>query len=76
MQLVGTEKLPGVTYLKERTKQGQPYWEEKDVLPSDHFGLLLTLKLRPPEKGQTLGRQTLGTAAPGSAADNPVDLSD
>ena len=47
-----------------------------DVFPSDHFGLLLTLKLRPPKKGQTLGRQTLGTAAPGSAADNPVDLSD
>ena len=77
VQLVGTEKLPGVTYQKERTKQGQRYWEEKDVLPSDHFGLLLTLKLRPPKKGQALvGRQTLGTAAPGSAADNPVDLSD
>ena len=72
VQLVGTEKLPGVTYQKERTKGGQPYWEEKDVLPSDHFGLLLTLKLRLwPKKGQTLG-----TAAPGSAADNPVDLSD
>ena len=77
VQLVGTEKLPGVTYQKERMKQGQPYWQEMDVLPSDHFGLLLTLKLRPPKKGQTsVGRQTLGTAAPGSAADNPVDLSD
>ena len=77
VQLVGTEKLPGVTYQKERTKRGQPYWEEMDVLPSDHFGLLLTLKLRLwPKKGQTLGRQTFGTAAPGSAADNPVDLSD
>ena len=72
VQLVGTEKLPGVTYLKERMKRGQPYWEEKDVLPSDHFGLLLTLKLRLwPKKGQTLG-----TAAPGSAADNPVEISD
>ena len=76
VQLVGTEKLPGVTYQKKRYKQGQPYQQQMDVFPSDHFGLLLTLKLRPPKKGQTLGRQTLGTAAPGSAADNPVDLSD
>ncbi|KAI3680521.1 hypothetical protein L6452_35292 [Arctium lappa] len=41
--MVGTEPIPGVTYLKQK-KGGKEL--ELPVLPSDHFGLLLTISGR------------------------------
>ncbi|KVI09377.1 hypothetical protein Ccrd_012248 [Cynara cardunculus var. scolymus] len=43
IKMVGTEPIPGVTYLKQK-KGGKEL--ELPVLPSDHFGLLLTISAR------------------------------
>ncbi|PWA96382.1 endonuclease/exonuclease/phosphatase family protein [Artemisia annua] len=43
INMVGTERIPGVTYVKQR--KGKPDLE-LPVLPSDHFGLLLTMAER------------------------------
>ncbi|GKB17750.1 endonuclease/exonuclease/phosphatase family protein, partial [Tanacetum coccineum] len=43
INMVGTERIPEVTYMKQR--KGKPDLE-LPVLPSDHFGLLLTMAAR------------------------------
>ncbi|PWA96381.1 endonuclease/exonuclease/phosphatase family protein [Artemisia annua] len=43
IKMVGTERIPEVTYMKQR--KGKPDLE-LPVLPSDHFGLLLTMVAR------------------------------
>lgn len=43
INMVGTERIPEVTYMKQR--KGKPDLE-LPVLPSDHFGLLLTMVAR------------------------------
>ncbi|KAL8197906.1 hypothetical protein R6Q57_030064 [Mikania cordata] len=42
IEMVGTEAIPEVTYMKQK-KGGKEL--ELPVFPSDHFGLLLTMKL-------------------------------
>ena len=43
VELRGLCPLPGITYTKERKRKGQAYTSELPVLPSDHYGLLVTL---------------------------------
>ncbi|KAL0654210.1 hypothetical protein Bca4012_096901 [Brassica carinata] len=43
IEMVGKEALPGLSYVKEKRVRGDVKKLELPVLPSDHFGLLLTL---------------------------------
>ena len=44
IEMVGTEPIPDVTYHKTVSNRGKAEILELPVLPSDHFGLLLTLR--------------------------------
>lgn len=44
IEMVGTQPIPGVTYHKTVSNRGKSEIIELPVLPSDHFGLLLTLR--------------------------------
>ena len=44
IEMVGTEPISGVTYVKEKKVKGQVQMLNLPVLPSDHFGLLLKLR--------------------------------
>ncbi|PIN22709.1 putative Mg2+-dependent phosphodiesterase TTRAP [Handroanthus impetiginosus] len=43
IQMIGTDAIPGLTYVKEKRVKGQVKELELPVLPSDHYGLLLTI---------------------------------
>lgn len=43
IEMVGKEAIPGLSYEKEKKVRGEIKKLELPVLPSDHFGLLLTL---------------------------------
>uniref|UniRef100_A0A1J3F732 Tyrosyl-DNA phosphodiesterase 2 n=1 Tax=Noccaea caerulescens TaxID=107243 RepID=A0A1J3F732_NOCCA len=43
IEMVGKEAIPGLSYVKEKKVRGEIKELELPVLPSDHFGLLLTL---------------------------------
>ncbi|KAL1199013.1 hypothetical protein V5N11_028354 [Cardamine amara subsp. amara] len=43
IEMVGKEAIPGLSYVKEKKVRGETKKLELPVLPSDHFGLLLTL---------------------------------
>lgn len=44
IEMVGTEPIPDLTYPKEKKVKGKVEIIRYPVLPSDHFGLLLTLR--------------------------------
>ena len=44
IEMVGTQPIPGVTYHKTVSNRGKAEIIELPVVPSDHFGLLLTLR--------------------------------
>ena len=44
VEMVGTDPIPGVTYHKTVSNRGKAQILELPVVPSDHFGLLLTLR--------------------------------
>jgi tyrosyl-DNA phosphodiesterase 2 len=47
IEMIGMEAIPGITYLKEK-KVGKNVRElELPVLPSDHFGLVLSITYAP-----------------------------
>ncbi|CAH8251980.1 unnamed protein product [Arabidopsis lyrata] len=46
IEIVGKEAIPGLSYEKEKKVRGEIKKLELPVLPSDHFGLLLTLSLK------------------------------
>lgn len=46
IEMIGTEAIPGLSYIKEKKVRGEVRKLELPVLPSDHFGLLLTLDSR------------------------------
>ncbi|KAL6894604.1 hypothetical protein ACP4OV_008702 [Aristida adscensionis] len=43
IEMIGREAIPGITYLKEKKVRNEIRRLALPVLPSDHFGLLLTL---------------------------------
>ncbi|KAL3627462.1 hypothetical protein CASFOL_028825 [Castilleja foliolosa] len=43
IEMIGTDAIPGLTYVKEKKVKGQVKELELPVLPSDHYGLLLTI---------------------------------
>ncbi|VVA91025.1 unnamed protein product [Arabis nemorensis] len=43
IEMVGKEAIPGLSYVKEKKVRGAVKELELPVLPSDHFGLLLTI---------------------------------
>lgn len=43
IEMIGTEAIPGVSYIKEKKVKGEIKKLELPVLPSDHYGLLLTI---------------------------------
>ena len=45
IRMVGTQALPGVTYEKQFRNGGS---KRMPVLPSDHFGLVFTMRRKPP----------------------------
>jgi len=46
IEMVGTKPIPGVTYRKTVSNRGKSEIVELPVVPSDHFGLLLTLRAK------------------------------
>ncbi len=60
--MVGTQPLPGVTRLNAKGKR-------TPVLPSDHFGLLLRMKLRPGLQPKAAPRQNSFTTFSGHVHD-------
>lgn len=46
IEMVGQEPIPGVTYHKTVSERGKAKVIELPVVPSDHFGLLLTLQAK------------------------------
>jgi tyrosyl-DNA phosphodiesterase 2 len=43
VEMVGEEAIPGVTYVKEKKARREIRQLVLPVLPSDHFGLVLTI---------------------------------
>ncbi|TVU30972.1 hypothetical protein EJB05_22631, partial [Eragrostis curvula] len=43
IEMIGTEAIPGVSYLKEKKVRKEIRKVELPVFPSDHFGLILTI---------------------------------
>lgn len=43
IEMIGTEEIPGLSYCKEKKVKGQVKKITLPVLPSDHYGLLLTI---------------------------------
>ncbi|PIN13590.1 putative Mg2+-dependent phosphodiesterase TTRAP [Handroanthus impetiginosus] len=43
IEMIGTDAIPELTYIKEKRVKGQVKELELPVLPSDHYGLLLTI---------------------------------
>lgn len=43
ISMIGTEPIPGVSYLKEKRVRNRVQTLELPVLPSDHYGLLLEI---------------------------------
>ncbi|GFP90174.1 tyrosyl-dna phosphodiesterase 2 [Phtheirospermum japonicum] len=43
IEMIGTDAIPGLSYVKEKKVKGQVQELELPVLPSDHYGLLLTI---------------------------------
>ena len=46
IEMVGKQPIPGVTYHKTVSNRGKSQLVELPVLPSDHYGLLLTLRAK------------------------------
>jgi hypothetical protein len=46
IEMVGKQPIPGVTYHKTVSNRGKSQNIELPVLPSDHFGLLVTLRAK------------------------------
>ncbi|XP_062013532.1 uncharacterized protein LOC133729920 isoform X1 [Rosa rugosa] len=43
IEMIGTKAIPGLSYIKEKKVKGEIKKLELPVLPSDHYGLLLTI---------------------------------
>ncbi|KAL8468998.1 hypothetical protein ACS0TY_031992 [Phlomoides rotata] len=43
IEMIGRDAIPGLSYVKEKKVRGQVKEMELPVLPSDHYGLLLTI---------------------------------
>ncbi|KAL3850881.1 hypothetical protein ACJIZ3_012763 [Penstemon smallii] len=43
IEMIGMDEIPGLSYIKEKKVKGQVKELELPVLPSDHYGLLLTI---------------------------------
>lgn len=43
IEMIGKDAIPGLSYVKEKRVKGQLKELELPVLPSDHYGLLLTI---------------------------------
>jgi tyrosyl-DNA phosphodiesterase 2 len=46
IEMIGKDALPGVSYVKRKTIDGKDLKLVLPVLPSDHFGLILTIARR------------------------------
>ncbi|XP_047308609.1 5'-tyrosyl-DNA phosphodiesterase-like [Impatiens glandulifera] len=46
IEMIGLEAIPGLTYLKEKKIRGEVCEFKLPVLPSDHYGLILTISLK------------------------------
>lgn len=46
VEMIGVEAIPGLSYIKEKTVRKEKKLLDLPVLPSDHYGLILTISSR------------------------------